>query len=64
MGSTHRFFLNLLQFQVDFFKNNFKIDFLDIILNDDIKWIAFHGGYDFAYFLHMVYGTKIPETPD
>ena len=25
--------------------------FLDIVLNDDIKWIAFHGGFDFAYFL-------------
>ena len=23
----------------------------EIVLDDQIKWIAFHGGFDFAYFL-------------
>jgi CCR4-NOT transcription complex subunit 7/8 len=25
-----------------------------IVLNDEIKWICFHGSYDFAYFLKMM----------
>lgn len=25
-----------------------------IILNEDIKWICFHGGYDFGYFLKLM----------
>jgi len=32
-----------------------------LVLNDDIKWITFHGGFDFAYLLRMVSGQDLPE---
>lgn len=35
-----------------------------IAMNDDLKWVAFHGGFDFGYFLKMLYGQNIPEETD
>lgn len=32
-----------------------------LVLNDDIRWIAFHGAYDFAYFFRMVSGLEMPD---
>jgi len=31
-----------------------------LVLNPKIKWIAFHGGYDFAYLLRCMTGTNLP----
>lgn len=42
------------------FAYNFTIG--DIAFNQDIKWVAFHGGWDFAYFLALLYGKNLPET--
>lgn len=32
------------------------------MLNQRVKWIVFHGGYDFAYLLKMVHGEGLPES--
>lgn len=32
-----------------------------IVLNDNIKWITFHGAYDFAYLLKTISNQPIPE---
>jgi len=31
------------------------------VLNEDIKWITFHGGFDFGYLLRMLCGTSLPD---
>jgi hypothetical protein len=33
-----------------------------IVLNPRVKWVVFHGGYDFAYLLKMVHGDGLPES--
>lgn len=33
-----------------------------VVLNDDIRWIAFHSGYDFAYLLKLVTGQDLPDA--
>jgi len=35
---------------------------IDIVLNDELCWIVFHGGFDFAYLLQMLYGSPIPDS--
>ena len=32
------------------------------MLNEDIKWISFHGGFDFAYLLKMLNSSPLPES--
>ncbi|ODN02608.1 CCR4-NOT transcription complex subunit 8 [Orchesella cincta] len=32
------------------------------VLNDNVKWISFHGGYDFAYLVKVLSDQKLPET--
>ena len=31
-----------------------------LVLNDDIKWISFHSGYDFGYLLKLLTCTALP----
>jgi hypothetical protein len=31
---------------------------LGLLLNEDVKWISFHGAFDFAYFLKLMLGTE------
>ncbi|XP_065192023.1 CCR4-NOT transcription complex subunit 7-like [Sycon ciliatum] len=31
-----------------------------LVLNNVVRWIAFHGSYDFAYLMKLVLGTKLP----
>lgn len=33
-----------------------------VILNEDITWISFHSGYDFAYVLHVLLNQPLPNT--
>lgn len=32
-----------------------------LLLNDEIKWVCFHGGFDFGYLIKMVIGESLPE---
>jgi len=32
-----------------------------LVLNEDIRWVCFHGGFDFGYLLKMISGEKLPE---
>lgn len=33
-----------------------------IVLNDNIKWVTFHSGYDFGYLLKLLTCRELPET--
>lgn len=33
-----------------------------IVLNDDICWVTFHGGYDFGYLLKLLTCKPLPES--
>lgn len=37
---------------------------LGLILSDDIKYIVFHGEFDFGYLIHLFHHEGIPETQD
>ncbi|KAH7847902.1 hypothetical protein Vadar_031478 [Vaccinium darrowii] len=33
-----------------------------IVLNDDVNFVTFHGGYDFGYLLKLLTGRDLPDT--
>ncbi|CAD8159186.1 unnamed protein product [Paramecium octaurelia] len=35
-----------------------------LILNDEIKYVVFHGEFDFGYLLHLFHHSGIPDTQD
>jgi len=35
-----------------------------LVLTPDTKWISFHSGYDFGYFLKLLTGVSLPTTED
>lgn len=35
---------------------------LGLVMNKDIKWVVFDGGYDFAYLIRMLEGQYLPDT--
>jgi hypothetical protein len=43
----------------DFFGEIFTTS--GLVLNDNIKWITFHGSYDFAYLLRVLTNQVLPE---
>ena len=35
----------------------------NLILNRKVKWVVFHGQYDFSYLLKIILGTNLPNDP-
>jgi hypothetical protein len=35
-----------------------------LLLNEDVKWITFHGAFDFAYLIKVVSNTALPTNQD
>lgn len=35
-----------------------------LVLNDQVYWICFHGGYDFAYLLRILMNEQLPINKD
>lgn len=35
-----------------------------IVLNDDVKWVTFHSGYDYGYLLRLLTCKKLPEKEE
>ncbi|GJS81606.1 probable CCR4-associated factor 1 homolog 7 [Tanacetum coccineum] len=35
-----------------------------VVLNEDICWATFHGGYDFGYLIKLLTGKNLPETQE
>lgn len=33
-----------------------------LVLNEDVKWISFHGSYDFAYLIRLLTNQTLPES--
>lgn len=33
-----------------------------LVLNQKVRWIAFHGDYDFAYLIKLLTGQDLPES--
>jgi CCR4-NOT transcription complex subunit 7/8 len=33
-----------------------------MVINDDIKWITFHGAFDFAYLVKCLTNEHLPQT--
>lgn len=33
-----------------------------LVLNDRVKWVTFHGGFDFGYFLRTLTARSLPDT--
>lgn len=33
-----------------------------LVLNDDIKWVSFHGGYDFAFIVKVLTASNLPSS--
>ena len=33
-----------------------------LILNEDLKWVSFHGGFDFGYLLKLLICCEMPPT--
>lgn len=35
---------------------------LGLLLNEDISWVCFHGGFDFGYLIKMINTIALPNT--
>lgn len=33
-----------------------------VVLNDNLKWVTFHSGYDFGYLVKLLTGSSLPDT--
>lgn len=33
-----------------------------LVLNSNVRWISFHGDYDFAYLIRLLTGEDLPES--
>lgn len=58
--SPHIFAEYLIASGTVFFLNR-SLRVIGLILTDEVKWISFHGGFDFAYLIKMLNGTILPD---
>jgi len=35
-----------------------------MLLNDKVKWVCFHGAFDFGYLIRMIHGEKLPDNEE
>lgn len=35
-----------------------------LVLNDEVRWLAFHAGYDFGYLMKLLNGRELPEKEE
>jgi len=35
-----------------------------LVLNEDARWITFHGAFDYAYLIKILINQKLPDTYD
>jgi len=35
-----------------------------LVLNEDVRWITFHAGYDFGYLMKLLYGRDLPDKEE
>lgn len=35
-----------------------------LVLNDEVRWLAFHAGYDFGYLMRLLNGRDLPEKEE
>nr|GEW20383.1 probable CCR4-associated factor 1 homolog 7 [Tanacetum cinerariifolium] len=35
-----------------------------VVLNEDIYWVTFHGGYDFGYLIKLLTGKNLPKSQE
>jgi CCR4-NOT transcription complex subunit 7/8 len=57
-------FKNLTEFGIDPIAFGDLLTSSGLVLNDEIKWITFHGSFDFAYLLKNLLCTDLPNTMD
>lgn len=36
----------------------------NLILNDKVTWVTFHGQYDFSYLMKVISSNRLPSTPE
>lgn len=57
-------FKNLTEFGIDPIAFADQLISSGLVLNDDIKWVTFHGSFDFAYLLKNLLNSDLPNTMD
>lgn len=57
-------FKNLTEFGIDPLAFADQLTSSGLVLNDDIKWVTFHGSFDFAYLLKNLINSELPGTMD
>lgn len=55
-------FNSLFDFGIDHLKFAENLISSGMVINDDVKWITFHGAFDFAYLVKALTNEDLPQT--